>query len=94
MIDLSDNKEVKIFCKYFFMNFMHDMSDNMSSMDKYCVESNYDWEGIRQRCRNLIRLSITIYYNRYNCPFTLGNKIDMADNLLEYFKNKHKGKYP
>lgn len=93
MRDLSDNKEVKNFCKFICTPPYHEQNlqriENSIARMK-ATAGHIEWDTVSSLCRDYIRVGVGQYSGRYDpVRFTLKDKILMADNLLEYFKNKH-----
>lgn len=91
MKDLSDNPEVKNFCKFLCVPPYHEQNlqrieDRIARLK--ATVGYIEWDTISNLCRNYIRIGL----GQYGLPphkITLLEKAMMADNLLEYFKNKH-----
>ena len=91
MFDLSDMPHVKKLChklsndRYHNIN-LYQINQNIELMKE--KNGSVDWEIVKGICRDLVRRTINAHCINRN-TFGLFEKIQMAENLVEYFKNKH-----
>ena len=91
MKDLSHNINIIKFCRELTRN--KDYIKNLKVIDSaihLCLDKDkyINWILIRSHCRQFISIEHRIRGDKYK--FSLQDKMDMADNLLEHFKGKYK----